>query len=174
MSGADGPLRRDPVQPGAFDLSAAKRPAGRAGPGRDRNDIQHFGNALRPDPPRLRAPHLVAHGTAVRNNTSLQHGRVRAGVAQHPHPHRLSPSGRAICRWDDKADIGPAPDLPRPAFCAWRHTPPQPLVRGELKRGLQNRTPPCSFSVRGVPKILPTWLKVTGFAGGTPVVPKLT
>ena len=26
-------------------------------------------------------PELVAHGTALRNNTSLQHGRIRAGVA---------------------------------------------------------------------------------------------
>ncbi len=39
------------------------------------------------------APQLVAHGTAIRHHTSLRHGRIRAGVAQHPHPHRFSPPG---------------------------------------------------------------------------------
>ena len=38
----------------------------------------------------------------------------------------------------------------------------------------QNLTPAVSLSVRGVPRMLPCWLKVTGFGGGTPVLPKLT
>src|SRR3569832_103926 len=169
MSGPECPLQRHPLQSGTLDLSTAKRSTGHTGSRRDRDDIQHLGYAVRSDPARLRAHELVAHRAALGHNTPLQHGRLRARLARHPHPDRLSAPGSTVCRRYDKAHRRPEARLPRPPDCAGRHTVTQPLVGG-----LQNFTPPCSFNVLGTPRILPTWLNVTGCSGTLPLVPKST